>query len=104
MLTFRLLSRTEIEHVWSIDRSEVINHIYYLENGSLVLRPEHYDLHGWPPGEAEHYTSLLLECIDHGGWCWGGFDDARLVGVAILESSCTSRPPHRRTRSTSTCG
>ncbi|MCL5995678.1 MAG: GNAT family N-acetyltransferase [Chloroflexi bacterium] len=85
MIIHRELSRAEVERVWSIDRSEVIDHIYYFENGGLVLKPEHYDMHGWPPGEAEKYTPELLECFDRGGWFCGLFDDAKLIGVAVLD-------------------
>ncbi|HHK1063543.1 TPA: GNAT family N-acetyltransferase, partial [Pseudomonas aeruginosa] len=50
----RLLRRDEIPLVWEIDRSEVIEHLYSVEAGQLVLRPEFYDMRGWPEGEAEH--------------------------------------------------
>lgn len=86
MRTFRHLSREEIAQVWSIDRTEVTDNVYYLENGALALRPEHHDLRGWPLGEAEHNTPLLLDCFDRGGWCYGHFDCGRLIGVAILET------------------
>jgi predicted N-acetyltransferase YhbS len=91
VLTSRQLSRQEVAQVWSIDRTEVIDKVYYLKNGSLVLRSEHHDVRGWPPGEAEHYSPMLLECFDRGGWCCGQFDDARLVGAAILESRFIGR-------------
>lgn len=39
----RLLRRDEIPLVWEIDRSEVIEHLYSVEAGQLVLRPEFYD-------------------------------------------------------------
>ena len=56
MITERELRRDEIPLIWSIDRSEVIENIYHLENGVLVLRPHHVEVPGWPPGEAERYT------------------------------------------------
>ena len=68
MITGRQLLRGEIEQVWAIDRSEVIDHVYYFERGTLVLKPEHYDVDGWPPGEAEKYTPLLIDCFARGGW------------------------------------
>ena len=86
MISGRKLSRDEIKALWTIDRSEVIDAVYYLENGALVLRPEHYDMRGWPPGEAEKYTPILEACYDHGGWFYGLFDDQRLIGAAALES------------------
>lgn len=85
MLT-RELVRDEIALIWSIDRAEVIDHVYYLRDGVLVLVPEHYDMAGWPPGEGEKYGPILRECFDRGGWFHAVFDGAMLVGVAILES------------------
>ncbi len=80
------LTRAEVPHYWDIDRREVIDNIYYLVDGELVLRPEHYDMHGWPPGESELYTPLLLDCFDRGGWLYGLFDDNTLVAAVVLES------------------
>jgi predicted N-acetyltransferase YhbS len=91
MLEGRELQRHEIEQVWSIDRSEVTDNVYHLENGTLVLRPERHDLHGWPPGEAETYTPILLDCFDGGGWFYGLFDDSKIVGVVVLESKPIGR-------------
>ena len=85
MITGRALYRDEIKAVWTIDRAEVIEAVYYLEDGALVLRPEHYDMHGWPKGEDARYTPELEACFDGGGWFHGLFDGAKLVGVAVLE-------------------
>jgi predicted N-acetyltransferase YhbS len=84
--TGRELLREEVEQVWRIDRSEVIDGIYHFENGSLVLKAEHDDVAGWPPGEAEKYTPILLDCFDRGGWFYGMFDGLELVGAVVLES------------------
>jgi hypothetical protein len=67
LLTARKLLREEIERVWTIDRGEVIENVYSSENGTLVLRPEHHNVKGWPPGEAEKYTPLLVDCFDRDG-------------------------------------
>jgi len=82
----RELLRQEVEQVWSIDRSEVTDNVYRLENGDLVLRPEHHDLSGWPPGEADLYTPILLDCFDRGGWFHGLFDRSQLVAAVVLDS------------------
>jgi predicted N-acetyltransferase YhbS len=85
-MNIRLLQRAEIPLVWQIDRREIVQNIYCLEHGELVLKPDYFDIHGWPPGEAELYTSILLGCYDRGGTFWDAFENNTLVGVAILES------------------
>jgi len=52
VISGRKLLREEIEQVWNIDRSEVIDNIYRFESGTLVLSPHHFDVPGRPPGEA----------------------------------------------------
>lgn len=91
MLKERPLSRDEIEDIWRIDRSEVIDGIYYYEDGALVLKPEHYDMRGWQPGTPERAVLDLEDCFDRGGWFRGLYDDGRLVGVAVLESKFMGR-------------
>ena len=90
-VTIRELRREEVQGVWSVDRSEVIDAVYYHQGGELVLRPEHYDMKGWPPGEAEHYGPILLDCYDRGGTFYGAFDGHGLVGAAVLESRFIGR-------------
>src|SRR5262245_56147884 len=86
MITGRELSREEVELVWGIDRSEVIDGVYRLESGRLLLRSEHEEVPGWPPGEAEKYTPILLDCFDRGGWFHGAFDDSQLIAAVALDS------------------
>jgi predicted N-acetyltransferase YhbS len=92
MIDGRQLRRDEIEDVWTIDRREVIEAVYYLEGGALVLTPEYFNVRGWPPGEADASTPLLEDCCDHGGWFYGLFDDGRLIGVAVLENRFIGQP------------
>jgi len=70
-MKIRHLTRSEIPYIWQIDRREVIDNIYYLRDGKLILEPEHYDMHGWPPGEPEYYTLILVDCFDRGGYFCG---------------------------------
>jgi predicted N-acetyltransferase YhbS len=85
-ITYRKILREEISQVWDIDRSEVIKNVYHLEDRTLVVRPQYEEVLGWPPGEAEKYTPILLDCFDSGGWFYGVFDEGRLIGAAVLES------------------
>ena len=88
-MNIRLLRRDEIPLIWQIDRREIVENIYHLKNGELILKPDYFDIQGWPPGESELYTPILLDCFDRGGTFWGAFDDDRLIGVSILESKFT---------------
>ena len=85
-MKLRELERLEISDVWSIDRAEVVDRVYYHERGELVLKPEHHDTRGWPPGERERYGPILLDCFDRGGSCYGAFRGETLVGAMVLES------------------
>ena len=86
MISSRQLTQNEIDRIWEIDRAEVIDGVYYVEDGALVLKPEHYDMDGWPAGEAELYTPLLEASHDHGGWFHALFDGNQIAGVAVLEN------------------
>jgi predicted N-acetyltransferase YhbS len=91
VVSTRPLARAEVGRVWEIDRSELVERVYRLEHGKLVLAPELHDVRGWPPGEAEKYGPILLDCFDRGGWLHGAFDGAALVGAAVLESRFIGR-------------
>ena len=90
-MKIRELERQEIRDVWSIDRAEVVDNLYYRDDKELVLRPEHFDIQGWPPGEPEHYGPILLDCFDRGGTFYGAFDGETLIGAAVLESRFMGR-------------
>ena len=86
-MNFRELHREEVALVWNIDRSEVIENIYRHEKGLLTLHRQHIEVAGWPPGEAEKYTPILLDCFDRGGWFYAAFEGALLIGAVVLESN-----------------
>ena len=85
-MIIRALQRDEIPLVWQIDRREVIENVYHLREGKLVLGPEYFDAQGWPPDEAGHYTPILTDCFDRGGFFWGAFEEDRIIGVSVLEN------------------
>jgi len=91
MIEERLLTRNEINKIWQIDRSEIIEATFSLVDRHLVLKPEHFEAKGWPPGEAEKYTPILEDCYDHGGWFYGMIAGQNLVGVAVLDGRFIGR-------------
>ena len=43
-LLTRQLERQEIPQVWSIDRTELIEHLYLHQHGELVLSAQRFDM------------------------------------------------------------
>jgi len=80
------LARDQVLSLWSIDRRERIDRVYSVDAGELVLRDEHHEVRGWPPGEPERDIPILLDCFDRGGSFYGAFEGTRLVGACVLES------------------
>lgn len=87
----RLLTRDEVELIWTIDRSEVHHHIYELLGGRLVRIPKYFEIPGWRPDAMEKETPVLLDCFDRGGTFLGVFDTAALMGMGVLESARVGR-------------
>ncbi len=85
-MMMRRLARNEITTIWTIDRSEVHHHVYQMQDGQLVLTPAYFDVPGWAPEHVEHDTPLLYQTYDRGGTFLGMFDDAQLVGIAIVDA------------------
>jgi len=84
-MIYRNLEREELDRLKEVDRSEVIEHIYYFRKGRLELEKEHWEVQGWEP---EHYQSCvkaLQHTYDSGGFIFGAFEEENLVGVASLE-------------------
>lgn len=82
----RQLERHEIRGIWSIDRAEVVDNVYYREGNELVLKPEDHDVKGWPPGKPERDGPILIDCFDRGGTFYGAFENETLIGATVLES------------------
>ena len=83
--TIRQLTRNEISLVWDIDRTELIEQLYILQEGQLTLSKQRFDMKDWPEGEAEHYTPVLLESFDQGAPFWGVFNQGKLVAAASVD-------------------
>jgi predicted N-acetyltransferase YhbS len=81
----RLLHEAELDLIWTIDRREVITHLYRLCDGQLVEESAYFDMQGWPPSEAQIYGPILAACYACGGVFQGAFADTRLAGVAVVD-------------------
>ena len=83
----RLLTRDEVELIWTIDRSEVHHYTYELREGELVRVPNYFEVPGWRPDAAAKETPVLLNRFDRGGTFLGVFDAEALIGMSVLESA-----------------
>ena len=64
MITGRDLLREEIGLIWGIDRREVIENVYYSEQGGLVLKPEYYYMTGCRRGKPKPTHLSWRKCRD----------------------------------------
>jgi len=85
MLRLRPLVEDDIALLKTIDRAELIDEFYRLQDGGLVRYAQHEVVTGWPAGEAEHDEVILQQCYQRGGWLHGVFDDTRLVAAAVVD-------------------
>lgn len=85
-LVWRRLDRDEIDLIWRIDRREVIERIYELRAGRLMLCDAFFDMQGWPPGEREHSMPWLEESFDRGAVFLGVFHGPDIVGIMVLDT------------------
>ncbi|MGH3654429.1 GNAT family N-acetyltransferase [Glutamicibacter sp.] len=95
-ISIRRLDRAEVELVWTIDRREVVQEIYQVSDGRLSLRSQFYDTRGWPEGEPEAYTPILLDCFDHEGIFLGAFTGGSLVAASVIDVRPVSDYPKLR--------
>ena len=87
----RLLTRDEVELIWTIDRSEVHHYTYELREGELVRVPNYFEVPGWRPEASAKETPALLDRFDRGGTFVGVFDVETLIGMSVLESARVGR-------------
>jgi len=84
-VSFRELERHEVDDVWSIDRTEIVEKVYRVQSDQLVLRPERHETIGWPEGERDLYAPMLVDCFERGGRFLAAFVSGELIGASILD-------------------
>jgi predicted N-acetyltransferase YhbS len=86
MLIERALTEHDLPLLAQIDRSELVEECYRLENGELILYPVHFDMRGWPEGEAEENALALAKCLRRGGWLYVVFAGQALVAAVVVDN------------------
>jgi len=85
-MNFRSIERNEIEKIRNLDRSEIIDQIYYYKNDELILVDEHHDISGWEPKNLEEIVSNLYFNYDRKATIYGAFEDTKMIGLVALDS------------------
>ncbi len=85
-MEYRELALSEIDLIRGIDRSEKVDSIYRLLDGSLLEVAVNYDMKGFKPDELEAIIPRQKRLLANGGWVYGVFSGGRLAGVASLEN------------------
>jgi len=84
-LEYRILSRADIGKLEHIDRSESIDHVYYVRDGALTLEREHWDVADWSSSEKQQRIAVLQDIYDKGATFFGAFDGCLLAGMSVLD-------------------
>lgn len=85
-MRIRDIKREEIKEIRELDRSEIVEQIFYYRNGKLVLEDEYYDVKNWNLEELEHIIRDLYDLYDQGGIFYGAFISHKLIGIIALET------------------
>jgi len=88
-MQYRILKKDEIVRLKEIDRGEIVEKLYHLQDGKLVLKDEFYDIKNewWVNTEIEkNIFPRLYDLFERGGTVYGAFDDSKIAGMAALES------------------
>lgn len=87
-MEYREISRDEIQLLKEIDRSEIIEKIYYFRDGQLALEEEYHEVtyDFWVKHADNKIIPNLNEIHDSGGTIFGVFDNAKIVGMTALDT------------------
>lgn len=91
-----LLQRQQLDLLWQIDRSEIIDTLYRLQGGELQPYADYYDVRGWDPHDRETYTPIHEACFDRGGVFFALFERNEIVAAAAVDTEL--RGPDRDLR------
>ena len=75
------MRREEIVSLSEIDRSEVVEYVYYFRDGKLELEKESYVFKSWDREELKSFINRLYNLYDRQGYIFGAFDEDKIVGL-----------------------
>ncbi|MHA2203111.1 MAG: GNAT family N-acetyltransferase [Candidatus Hodarchaeales archaeon] len=90
-MKYRLLKKEEIKRIGEIDRTEIIESIYYFKKGELELVEEFCEVKKWSPEEEQIHISSLTDIYQRGGVIIGAFDRSNIAGMISLDNEFIGR-------------
>ena len=81
-----LLQQHQLDALWQIDRSEIIDTLYRLQDGELQPYSDYYDVRGWDPHDRETYTPIHEQCFARGGAFFALFEKGQIVAAAAVDT------------------
>lgn len=85
-MKYRILDKEEIKKVTEIDRTEIIEYIYYFREGKLDLMKEHCEIGEWSVEEKQTHLSSLQKLFERGGFIFGAFENSNTIGIIALDN------------------
>lgn len=87
MFKVQEINNNNLHKLHEIDRSEIIERIYYLIHGKLVLKDEYYNMTDFPEGELKSMIKKQAILLKNGGKVIGIFNPKdTLIGISSLEN------------------
>ncbi len=83
-MEYRLLHKEEIKRVGEIDRTEIIEYIYYYKEGKLELVKEFCEVKKFGSEEVQIHFSSLNDIFNRGGFIFGAFNGSNIAGIISL--------------------
>lgn len=90
-LSFKNLTKTEIEFLKEIDRNEFVKNEFRVQEGKLELVKASDNFLAWQPGEVETLIKQLDQLYKNGGTIYGAFYQQKIVGMAALSGKFIGR-------------
>ncbi|HYF81530.1 MAG TPA: GNAT family N-acetyltransferase [Clostridia bacterium] len=90
-MNYKEMYREEILRLSEIDRSEVVEYVYYFKNGKLELEKESYDIKAWDKEELSSFINRLYDLHDRQGYIFGAFDGESIAGLVALDNKLFGR-------------
>lgn len=85
-IKYRILKQGELGFLAEIDREEKVAQEYYIENGELKLKDQHYIITCWNSIELAGLIKRLYYVYENDGAVYGAFVNGDLIGMIALNT------------------